>query len=171
MFRSLMVLALAGLLILPAVATAQPQAGDWEFTLSGTGTNDEDWDRGDFSINGSLGYFMTDQFEGQIRQSVSYDDDGMGTDWSGSTFAALDYHFDLGNWQPFIGANIGYLYGDNVNDTWGAGLEGGLKWFVNKTTFVFFRAEWAWLFDDSDDAFDAFDDGRWQHTLGIGFLF
>ena len=45
---------------------------------------------------------------------------------SGSTRVAVDYNFDMGRWVPYIGANLGYVYGD-VNDTWIAGPEGGVK--------------------------------------------
>ena len=39
-----------------------------------------------------------------------------------STSVALDYHFDLDRFQPFIGASFGYNYGDSdVDETLFAG--------------------------------------------------
>ena len=61
------------------------------------------------------------------------------------------------------------MYGDAVEDTWVAGPEGGLKLFVNDTTFILGQIAYDFFFEDSDDADDAFDDGRWVYTLGIGF--
>jgi hypothetical protein len=46
------------------------------------------------------------------------------------------------------------------------GLEGGLKYFVNSTTFVLGRLEYQWLLDDDEEGFD---DGQWVYVVGIGF--
>ena len=79
---------------------------------------------------------------------------------------AGDYHLDLGRFWPFFGANLGYVYGEDVSDTWALGLEGGLKYFVNSTTFVLGRVEYQWLLDDDDEGFG---DGQWVYVVGIGF--
>ena len=43
----------------------------------------------------------------------------------------------------FVGGNIGYSYGTNgVHDTWEVAPEAGVKWFLNSTTFVYFRVEY-----------------------------
>ena len=73
------------------------------------------------------------------------------------------YHFDLDRWQPYIGANIGYQYGDNVNDSWLAGPEAGVKYFVNATTFI--DANVAYEFNLEE----GLDDGAFFYGLGIGF--
>lgn len=162
--------------MLPVLSMAQenfgPEAGKWELTLAGSGASDEDWVDNAFALNVNLGYYLTKEFELSVRQSLGIvDQSGSDDDYSASTSLAIDYHFDLGRWQPFIGAKIGYLYGDVVEDTWMAGPEAGVKFFVNQTTFIFGMAEYEFLFDDGDDVNDAFDDGRWVYSVGIGFLF
>lgn len=156
-------------LVLPATAFAQGfTQGDKEFLLTGAGTSDSDFDSTLFSVEGSLGYFFTKNIEGAIRQALSLSDiEGVGSSWAASTRLALDFHFDLGRWWPFIGANGGYIYGDDVSDDWEVGLEGGLKFFVNNTTFVMGMAAYEWFLDDDDDG--GFDDGQWIYSIGIGF--
>ena len=73
--------------------------------------------------------------------------------------------------MPYIGANIGYAYGDQVNDTFLAGPEGGVKYFVNNTTFIFLSVEYQFFFDEGDDIEGAFSDGQFVYGLGIGFKF
>ncbi|MGH7215097.1 MAG: hypothetical protein ACREIT_10075 [Tepidisphaeraceae bacterium] len=47
----------------------------------------------------------------------------------------------------------------------------GVKFFVNSTPFIFLMAEYQFFFEDSDDAGDAFDDGQFVYSLGIGLRF
>ncbi len=169
MLRKIMIIALLGFFLAPCVATAQFQQGDKELTLSGSGSSDKDFDTSTFSTEAGFGYFYTDKLEGVIRQGVSIADRPGDNSWKGSTRLALDYHFDLGKYQPYLGGNIGYLYGDNVKDTFIAGPEAGLKTFVNDTTFVVVSIEYQVLFEDADDADEQIDDGRWVYGLGLGF--
>lgn len=176
-------LALATILLAcaPALASAQDardyrtgaKAGDHEITLSGTGSNNNDFDSGSFGISGSYGYYFTPAFELSLRQSISWSgSDNSDDTWTGSTRIAADYHFNTsGRLRPFVGANIGYIYGDNVNNTGTIGPELGLKYFVNDTTFVLVQTEYQWFFDDGNDVGDSFDDGAFQHTVGLGFVF
>ena len=146
--------------------------GDWELTLGGSGNNDKDFGMGSGSIDGSLGYYLTDGWELSLRQGVIFADTGEGADyWNGTTRGALDYHFDLGRLRPFVGANFGGFYGDTIVDTWAAGLEAGLKYYVKPQTFIFAMGEYQWLFEDSENADDNFEDGRFLYSLGIGFNF
>jgi len=46
-----------------------------------------------------------------------------------------------------------------------------VKYFVNKTTFITAGIEYQVLFEDTDQADDNFDDGRFVYLLGIGFTF
>lgn len=52
-----------------------------------------------------------------------------------------------------------------------AGPEAGIKYFVNDTTFINLGVEYEFVFEDADKADDAFDDGRFVYLLGIGFRF
>jgi hypothetical protein len=77
----------------------------------------------------------------------------------------------LGRLFPYLGANIGYLYGDSVEEQFIAGLEGGVKYFVNDTTFITGGVEYQFLFKDTDEVDDNYDDGRFVYIVGIGFKF
>jgi outer membrane protein W len=172
---ALPVLGLAAVAALPSAAQAQEygfDAGSWELTLAGQGSNDRDFESTSFGVNGSLGYFLTDNFEVALRQMLTYTDAvGAGADgsaWNGQTVVALDYHFDLGRWQPFIGANIGYAYGDSTTDTFIAGPEAGVKYFVTQSAFIQLMAQYEFFFDEDDVDSEAFSNGAFFYSLGIG---
>jgi outer membrane protein W len=171
MLRKLMFV--AAFALLPAAAAhAQFQAGDWELTLGANAAHGPDLNGVTFAGTGSLGYFLTNEVELGLRQSVGYSDvtqNSGGSSWNASTRIALDYHFDLNRWQPYVGANIGYVYGDGVNDTFEAAPEAGIKFFVNSTTFIQFGVEYQFFFDKGSDATQAFSDGQFVYGLNIGF--
>jgi hypothetical protein len=169
MLRKVMVV--AALLMLPTLSYGYFEEGDKEITLSGTAANSADFDGVFIGANGSFGYFITDNLELGIRQSLTYTDVGVSSSLNGSTRVALDFHFDLEAWQPFVGGNFGYVYGDAVNDTFEAAPEAGVKWFVNSTTFVFAMVEYQFFFDSGDSAGSSFNDGQFLWTLGVGFRF
>ncbi|PYG01236.1 hypothetical protein D893_02067 [Thioalkalivibrio sp. ALE21] len=52
-----------------------------------------------------------------------------------------------------------------------AGLEGGLKYYVLENTYVLGRMEYQWFFSRSSDAEDAFRDGAFAYTVGLGYNF
>ncbi len=157
-------------LVLPATLFAQGfSQGDKELLLNGAGTSDKDFDSTVFSVQGSFGYFFTKNIEAALRQSVSLSTiENSGSSWAATTRGALDYHFDMGRFWPFVGGNIGYMYGDDVSDTWEAGIEGGLKFFVNSTTFVLGMLEYQWFLNNDDDS-EGFSDGQWIYVVGLGF--
>lgn len=169
MLRKIMVIALLGFFLAPCAAMAQFQMGDKELTMSGSGSSDNEFDTTTFSTEAGFGYFFNNNLEGVVRQGVSIADRPGANGWDASTRLAVDYHFDLQRYQPYLGANIGYLYGKNVNETFIAGPEAGLKAFVNDTTFVVASVEYQVLFEDANDADDQIDDGRWVYGVGIGF--
>lgn len=148
-----------------------PEAGDWELILGASGNNDEDFENGGFNLNAEIGYYLTEDLEGGVRQFVGYNDVGGEQTDNYSTAAFLDYHFDFNAIRPFVGASLGYIYGDGVNDTFAAGPEAGLKWYVKDETFIYGRAAYLFNFEDTDDADEAFDDGRFEYVVGIGFNF
>ena len=164
-------LVVVALLMLPTLSYGYFEQGDKEVTLAGTAFSSGDFDGVTIAVNGSLGYFITDNLELSIRQSLGYTDINVDAGTNGSTRIALDFHFDLEAWQPFVGGNFGYVYGDFVSDTFEAAPEIGVKWFVNSTTFILAMVEYQFFFDAADDAGDAFDDGQFVWTLGVGFRF
>jgi hypothetical protein len=157
-------------LVLPATMFAQGFVqGDKELLLNGSGTSDKDFDTSMFTVQGSFGYFFTNRIEGAIRQSVGFSNiEHGGSSWAAATRGAVDYNFDLGRFWPFVGGNLGYVYGDGVKDTWEAGIEGGLKFFVNSTTFILGQVEYLW-FLNNDDTNNEISDGEFVYTVGIGF--
>jgi len=163
MLRKLVLVALFGLLLVPAAAQAQFDEGDWEMTVAGQGTSSDDFDNTILSVGVSLGYFFNDNLEAGVRQTVSFSDtESAGSDFAASTTGFVDYHFDMDRWQPFVGAFIGYVYGDGVEEdgTWGP--EGGVKYFVNSTTFIAFTVQYLIPFDtENDEAF--------AYNLAVGF--
>ena len=165
MLRNFVVLAVVALL--PAFAMAQPSEGDWELTLTGNGGSNHDFDTTQLGASASLGYFIMKPLEVGIRQSMSYatsdslDEDLLG----GSTRLFVDWHFDLDAFQPFVGASLGYAYGDFIDEeSCFAGLEAGLKYFLHKDTFIYGLVEYQWLLDEGCE------EGEWVYSLGIGTL-
>jgi hypothetical protein len=147
-----------------------PSAGDWEIQLGGSGSNDNDFSTSQFNADVTLGYYFDRNWEGVLRQTVDYSDSS-GSALAGSTRAGIAYNFDgFGEVRPFLGADLGYVYGDNVADEWVAAGTAGAKWYVKPETFIFGRADYEWFFDEGD-ADDNFDDGRFIYTVGIGFNF
>lgn len=150
-----------------------PRAGDMEFTLSGNGVSNKDLDNSSGGAGASLGWYLNDTLEFAVRQNITYFNADSGSDsWAGTTRVALDQHIlARGPVRPFIGVNFGGIYGDDVNETWVAGLEAGAKFYVKESTFIFAMVDYGWSFDDSDDADDTFSDGGFTWSLGIGFNF
>lgn len=163
MLRKFFVIGALGLFLLPAAAQAQFDESDWEMTLTGSGVSDDDFDATALSVNVGIGYFFTDAMEAGVRQSISIADSTGGSTWAGSTTVFGDYHFDLDRWQPFVGAFLGYTYGDDIDESWVAGPEGGVKYFVNATTFIFGSIQYAIQLESNADS-DLF-----LYALGIGF--
>ena len=176
--------AIAGLLLLaPLGLSAQtdpdrgtyftPTKGAREFTFGAGGATNKDFDDSAGAINLSIGQYLNDRTIVVFRQSLDYvnPDDG-DSGLAASSRLGIDYHFG-GNerFRPFVGATFGGIYGDNVEDTWAAGVELGAKYYVKSSTFLFAVAEYSWLFSDTDDLEDRFDDGAIFWNAGIGFNF
>lgn len=149
-----------------------PRAGDNEFTLSGTGSSNKDFDNSAGGVGASFGHYLNDTLSLSLRQTVDYiNPDGGDDGWAASTSVAIDQHLGTARLRPFVGASAGYLYGDETEESFFAGLEGGLKYYVLPQTFLFGLAEYLWAFEDSDDADDTFEDGGFRWTVGVGFNF
>ena len=91
--------------------------------------------------------------------------------WSNSTkingrsiFQAA-YQWDLARWQPYLGLNLGGIYGAGIEDNGVWGPEGGLKYFVNESTFIFGSVSYEMIIDS------CCHDGVIPYSLGIGFDF
>ena len=169
MLRKL-VLPVLAMLVVPAVASAQFEAGDFDMTLSGSFSAPKNAQGAAIGAKVGLGYFLTKEFEASVRQQVTYlqlDQNVPGVDrttWGGSTQGAIDYHFDFGAFQPFVGVFGGYEYPGSAMGYWGVGPEAGLKYFVNGTTYVYGVLGYDYTTNKPTNSY-------FTGELGVGFKF
>ena len=175
--KKVLAIAVSALLAAPFAAFAAPGdgpvEGDRSFTVSGSGSSDDDFDNTSYGVSGELGYFLTDKWQAGLRQSINgVDQDDGGNSWAGATRAFIMYNFNKGsNYRPYLGVNLGYIYGDDdvVDDTGAAGIEAGLKLYVLKKTYINFGVEYSWLFDSTDTFENNSNDGLYLYNIGVGF--
>lgn len=142
-----------------------PRAGNWEATLTGTGQSSDDFDDSNFGMTGSLGYYFTKNFVLTFKQGLNYDDVGNSSLVNGRSIIQPAYQWDLKRWQPYLGLNVGAIYGAGVDDEAVFGPEGGVKYFVNESTFIFGSISYEMLVDE------CCSDGIIPYSVGIGFDF
>jgi hypothetical protein len=169
--KTTMVVAAFALGLSSAGVLAVPEEGDRTALLAGSGTGDKDFDNSTFGATASIGWFNSKELQIGLRQSLSFKEVANDDFFDGGTRGFVDYHFDFDTWQPYIGANLGYVYGDTTKDSFAAGPEVGLKAYVKPKTFVTFGIEYQFLFEDVDEAEDQFDDAILVYTVGTGFHF
>lgn len=170
--KKALAIAVSAALLSPLAALAAPEAGDRSFTLSGTGASDQDFDGNAFGVSAEVGQYHDEHLLYGIRQSVNGTaGDEVRDAYNGSTRLFVDYHFGSGDFRPYVGANIGGIYGKTVKETGTAGIDLGFKYFVKEKTFISFGTEYQFLFDSGDDIDNTYDDGAFFYTLGIGFNF
>lgn len=173
--------------------------GTHELTLGGSGASDRRFSGSTGGISGSFGWYLNDASELVLRQSVNFStgsaplvntpptSGGAATgttptittstrrQWDASTRLAFDQHFGMmgRSFRPFLGVNLGGVYGRAVRDTWAAGLEAGGKFYVQPRTFVQALIEYDWFFRHAHSitSTDRFKDGAWNYSLGVGFNF
>ena len=174
-----------GLAVLPSLLWAQPAptpstsleprpiAGVREVTFGGNGGSNRNLSDSFGGFSGSYGLYFNNEWQGVLRQSLNYHNPaGAGTTWGGSTRLAADYHFtDLGMTMPFVGASFGRIYGSSLKDTWSAGLEAGVKYYLQRKFFIFGMAEYNWLFERARRVDNNFGSGQFIFTTGLGFNF
>jgi hypothetical protein len=161
----------AALLAIPAASFAQFQKGDWDLTLSGNASNGPDFDGTTISAIGTAGYFVTDQFELTLQQTVGFSDIGGDSALNASTGVGAFYNFNVGDkFVPYAGAYVGYAYGDAIEDTFFAGPAAGVRFFVNNSTYINLGAQYQFYFNEGDDSSEAFSDGQFIYSLGVGFI-
>lgn len=145
------------------------EKGDWTLTFGGSGSSNKDFNSNALSLNIGAGYFIMPNTAIVLRQEVNVSDNANDQAWSGSTRVACDYHFGKGTFRPYLGANVGGLYGDGVEEQFVAAPELGLKAFLTPETFVYLNAEYQFLFANTDQIDDNYKDGRFVYSLGLGF--
>ena len=90
--------------------------------------SDGHWLGGNLTVD----YFVTDNISIGGEQAVFYAfdqnndrDSGVG----GRSVASVDYHFDFGGFEPYVGANAGGVYGTGLEDAFVYGPEVGFRLF------------------------------------------
>ena len=157
----------------PSRADSSSVRDPWELTVGGSGASNDSFDTGAANLALSVGYYFSEVVELSLRQGLSYAD-GSGSasgQWNGVSRVALDFHLPLDCWSPFIGANVGYGYGDTTHESWMGGAEAGVKWYVKDQTFIQGIVEYDFLFDESDRVEDLFEDAIFIYSIGMGIRF
>lgn len=153
----------------PYTADPGPNAGNWEATLTGTGQSDDEFNSSAFGVTGSLGRYLTENWLVTFKQGLTLDEEtalsGDSTLVNGRSVLQGAYQFDMAKWQPYIGMNVGYLYGASTDDEAVFGPEIGLKYFVNESTFMFGNIGYEVPFDE------CCNNGTVPYSLGIGFTY
>ena len=90
-----------------------------------------------------LTHGVTDTVEVGVRQNVTVAGNEDDRSWNGATTGFADYVFDFDAFRPFVGVSLGYLYGDDTNDTFIGGPEAGIKYYLKDDAFVFGRVNLA----------------------------
>lgn len=147
-------------------------SGTHELTLGGGGASNKDFDSSIGAVDIGFGTYFSPRSELVLRQSIAYSNpENSDKGWNGATRLAYDYHLSESTVRPFVGVSAGRIYGNTVEDTWAAGLEGGVKFFVKPQTFILAMASYDWLFDNGSEIDNEFENGRYGWTLGVGFQF
>ena len=152
-----------GVQIPPYEPERGPRAGSWEATFGGIGASLDQFDNNRVGAGASLGYYITPWLPVGVRQSVFWEWGSDLTDSSaGISRAFIDFQAPLGAFQPFIGGIIGAQYGKNVDEKLIYGPEGGIKYWLNESTFMYGLFEW------HAQEGEAFDNGNAVYTIGFG---
>lgn len=151
----------------PYTAEVGPRKGDWEGFIGGSGSSTSgEFNDNQLGVSASIGYYVLSWMPISLRQSAATRFGSRIEDkWDFATTGAIDFQAPLGRFQPFIGGFGGYRYGDQNSAL--AGPEGGIKYYVNESTFIQGLMQYGWLFDKTFD----WDNGTAVYTIGMGFNF
>lgn len=149
----------------PYTADPGPRAGTREATLTGSGLSDDDFDNSDFGVTGSYGYYFSKNFVMTFKQGLQLSSENDSTIVDGRSVLQAAYQWDFDRWQPYLGMNVGGIYGAGVNDEAIFGPEAGIKYFVNESTFLFGNIAYEMPVDE------CCKDGIVPYSVGVGFDF
>lgn len=146
-----------------SVGSSEVQGSGGFFHAVGSGST--------ITADASYGYYFLQPLLVGVRQGVNIQlRDGASDPWFATTTPFVDYHFFSDrNFQPFVGAFGGIVWNDD-DITGTIGPEGGIKFYVNDTTFISARYRYEWFFDEFDVIEDESSDGNHVVTVGIGFV-
>lgn len=150
----------------PYTAEIGPRKGDWEGFIGGSGTSNGEFNDNQIGVFGSIGYYVLEFMPVSLRQSyLTTFGSRVNDQHRFATTGAVDFQAPLGRFQPFLGGFAGYGYGDQNSAL--AGPEGGIKFYVNESTFIQGLMQYGFLFDKTFD----WDNGRAVYTIGVGWNF
>jgi hypothetical protein len=156
--------------LFPLAPQSRPVKGDREFQVAGIGSHDYDSDKTTLGASGDVGLFLTDSQKVGVRQRVRLDEFKADNLWRGETYGFYEFHFPLDPVQPFVGASLGYKYGERVDESFIAAPEVGVKFYLQEKTFILLQLEYQFSLEDSNRE-GTFNDGELVYTLGTGFDF
>ncbi len=150
----------------PYTAEVGPRQGDWEAFIGGSGTSSNKFDNNTLGATGSIGYYVLKFLPVRLQQQFAADFGKHVNDrFQYATTGAIDLQAPLGRFQPFVGGFGGYGYG--FRHSWLVGPEGGIKFYVNESTFLQGLFQYGLVADKDYDV----KDGRATYSIGIGFNF
>jgi len=142
-----------------------PHPGNWETTITGTGQSDNEFDNSNFGFTGSIGRYLTKNFILTFKQGLQFGEVNDSSLVNGRSVMQAAYQWDFARWQPYLGMNLGAVYGAGIDDDGVVGPEGGIKYFVNESTFIFGNIAY------EVPVSDCCGDGSIPYSLGVGFNF
>ncbi len=129
-----------------------------------------DFSGGAIGTGFGLGYFFTKDFELGGRETFNYSSFPNGTNWLSTTRATADYHFDLGNLRPFVGAQTGIVHGLHATTSFEIGPEVGVKYDLSSSTFAYGIFEYEWFAKDRKLK-GGIREQQYIVSFGLGFRF
>jgi hypothetical protein len=151
-------------------ASPQPAEHSFEMLIGAAGDSNDRLTSGGFRMAGAVGYYALDSVVLSLRQDVAFSDTGDDTSSASTRFAA-DLVATTGRFRPFIGANLGYAYGESINETSTLAPEIGARWYVRDGAFVHFIAEYQFFFTKTEDRTEIFHDGALVYSIAVGVTF
>ncbi len=159
----------------PPVAVA-PQAGPppapkWAVSLGGIyGNNFRETNDGSTSALAGLGvrgeYLVTPNVPISLEQDFLYGFQSQDDGPAGRSTLGVNLQGNLGAAHPYVGANLGGVYGKAVQDGMVAGPELGVKFDLSRSLFLYGKAAYDLQFRESD-----WDHGILFGGLGLGSRF
>jgi hypothetical protein len=159
---------------LVAPVQAYQSKGDSSLQLGGGFIHSQGTDVGVLNVDVGYGYFLTENWQLGLIQTLGYSFIEDGEDqWGASTVPYVNYNFRTKeSFQPFVGAFIGASYNeDDITGTLGPQV--GFRSFINDSTYIVVKYRYEWFFDELDygDVEDNSSDGNHVVSLGVGFVF
>ncbi len=172
MKRGLVMLSVVGLAF-ASVATASVQQGDTEFDFLGgfmsqNGEGDEGSDFDALFVSGALGYFFTDNIQGQVAGMGLWTEiDDEDTDVYGIGVRGKYHFMPTNQWVPYVGAQLMWVNAEDEDDEVDGTLWGplaGLRYELNENNDFFVEYQYhIW----EDDVATFIEDG---HAVFVGLI-